>query len=810
MQKSASFPSALGSRKWIADILSKGRDDQNTSSQPPKGDGTSHEIKFSDILKKTKAKLLGGLTPNMKKKSWSKLTVDAPVFTHKNRTIERNKEKKSTWSALFDTKTGKKLHKRAKSEPTHHVAHFLEAIDEMPEMPLVQFGMMTELADGGKNNKTVDEIFEQSDALKRYARSIEHENDDDNESVSDAGTVIITRPEKLYDVIEEDEEEEEEEVDDDEAREEHENAATEDAERLQVKETVTNTPIEEAKEPSPPQLGGEKTDTQDGTGPASNEENTTSLVTKETKMATSPIETTSTTLVETAVKKGIWGLNQSGLIRASVKRPGSKYILPNCSMSQGDRHWQITDSVLKAYTAMRGPYRISGRDLFVWIDRCRKTFAKPEGYGNGVGSCDTIIARLEPLSLDPPPVTDKASDKEFFLVPRPPYEHIKAHEGIDRSEYEESFIQSQLAYASGPSGQPKMDDDQESMDEEDNLVSYKKTRPDVKEKHLESQKDEFYISDNEGTPSDGRISPCMFRLWAEGCERNGSANIDPEGITEQYRLHLEALKRNKERLRQRPAEQDVPDLDSETASHTSSLSYDLGPDPDYVPPRRIIQWQRELLDRMNSTIGAQDEFQQTGEVCFADEGGSTVTDCSMPFTEDEIKAALEAEDARPVAGVNARDAQALIRRHYSILHRCADAEEKTHMGIASARERIDARAAQLERVTASVTAILQKRILNSERRRRAIYRQISQHLRETQERVKIRHEETFQTALQLADLLKREKALVDLLTEEAERIGLRGMFPNDIERAVERMMNGEPLEDVQAPEDPEDLDDIFF
>ena len=32
----------------------------------------------------------------------------------------------------------------------------------------------------------------------------------------------------------------------------------------------------------------------------------------------------------------------------------------------------------------------------------------------------------------------------------------------------------------------------------------------------------FCISDEEGDSDDGRISPCTFRLWAEGCaKRNG-------------------------------------------------------------------------------------------------------------------------------------------------------------------------------------------------------------------------------------------------------------------------------------------------
>ncbi|KAM5355663.1 hypothetical protein ACJ41O_002309 [Fusarium nematophilum] len=835
MRKSESAPAALGSGKWIAGILSKSREDAN---KPKHGGNTSQETKISDLFKKTKADLLSRFTPKMKRKSWSKLTESHP-FTHKNGTIVQEKENRSSWSMIFDTKSGKKLHKRAKSDPTDKGIRHLEVLDEMPELAASPLKVKITNV-GSAKQKTAYELFEESGPLESQARSvIPSANDEDNDSASDTGTVIIRRPayyslDDLYELDEEydtdiasneaTKEEEaatiqidnailEEEVDRAEREtviSDDESAIVEDAtvitmERYEsadiVERVVTNNsegehveksdetiPGDDIVEASPAQLDGANTDSKSATDESLDDTG-------------APLDITETaetnTLAGRALAKRVWGLAQSSLILPGVRRLQRKKRLPSCTSSRYSRPWQVTDSVLKTYTAMRGPYRLAGRDLFVWMDRCRKSFPKPEGYDHDVGSCNTVIAGLEPLSLDPPPVQDEPTDKEFFIVPRPPYEHIKAHKGIGRADYAESLTEAAPKVAPGLSSKDEVDDDQVSI--EDDPLIYHKTRPATRAEYLESQKNEFYVSDNEGTPSDGRISPCTFRLWAEGCERWDSARVDPSGLKEAYRLHLEALGRLEKEFVEGEAapaaDDEAPALeDDEAKSHPSSLSYDLGPYPDYVPPRRIVEWQRELQAHMEDAATLEEEGHAAGDHYVAD--------------ENEINDALQADDARTVAGVDPREAGNVLRHHYSIIRRCDVAEEKACNGIVSARERIDARAAQLERVTADVKAIMNKKNRrNSERRRRAIYRHVSQHLRQVQERSTARHDETFQAALKLAELLKREKTLVDQLTEEAERIGLEGMTPDDIERAVRRMLNGESLEEVK---EPENLDEIFF
>lgn len=86
-----------------------------------------------------------------------------------------------------------------------------------------------------------------------------------------------------------------------------------------------------------------------------------------------------------------------------------------------------------------------------------------------------ITRDLEPLCEDPPKLAGDSAEKSVFKVPRPPYQHIKPPHNFNAHDFEQE----------GNKG-----------------VS-----------------DNFDISDDEGDLQEGRISPCTFRLWAEGCER---------------------------------------------------------------------------------------------------------------------------------------------------------------------------------------------------------------------------------------------------------------------------------------------------
>lgn len=93
------------------------------------------------------------------------------------------------------------------------------------------------------------------------------------------------------------------------------------------------------------------------------------------------------TLVEEAIQAGVWGLERSQFITPVLEPQSSE--IPKCTASQGLSNWRITNSLLKAYAAMRGSYQLAGRDLYVWMDRCSKSFDKPQECDEHTGSCNS-------------------------------------------------------------------------------------------------------------------------------------------------------------------------------------------------------------------------------------------------------------------------------------------------------------------------------------------------------------------------------------------------------------------------------------
>ncbi|KAF5638814.1 uncharacterized protein FTJAE_5102 [Fusarium tjaetaba] len=124
MQGSASYPAALGGSKWIASFLARHRYDDGIYVRTSTRASSPQEVKFRDFVKKSKAEL---------KKLRNANESDT----------ERNSNKLS-WEKLFDTKSGNKLHKRAKSAPSDiHVPHQLDPITEVGESSETQANLVS-------------------------------------------------------------------------------------------------------------------------------------------------------------------------------------------------------------------------------------------------------------------------------------------------------------------------------------------------------------------------------------------------------------------------------------------------------------------------------------------------------------------------------------------------------------------------------------------------------------------------------------------------------------------------------------------
>ncbi|KAH7218970.1 hypothetical protein DER44DRAFT_712540 [Fusarium oxysporum] len=140
MQGSASYPAALGSSKWIASFLARHRYDDGIYARTSTRPSSPQEVKFRDFVKKSKAELKNVFSANEKKKS----EEGVDELRNANDTGPERKNKKLSWAKMFDTKSGNKLHKRAKSAPGDiHVPHQLDPITEVGESRETQVDLVS-------------------------------------------------------------------------------------------------------------------------------------------------------------------------------------------------------------------------------------------------------------------------------------------------------------------------------------------------------------------------------------------------------------------------------------------------------------------------------------------------------------------------------------------------------------------------------------------------------------------------------------------------------------------------------------------
>ncbi|KAH6990535.1 hypothetical protein BKA56DRAFT_667095 [Ilyonectria sp. MPI-CAGE-AT-0026] len=240
---------------------------------------------------------------------------------------------------------------------------------------------------------------------------------------------------------------------------------------------------------------------------------------------------------------------------------------------------------------------------------------------------------------------------------------------------------------------------------------------------------------------------------------------------------------------------------SSAGSATSSLDYVLTGYTAKSIPIRLTEWHRELVGRLGATI-VNNPLQNGIRDAAVEDTKSTSSHGSKPYTDSEIFAALTAEDARMVNGISPEEAPAAIRQRYDVLDKCLQAEKNAVENIAATEKRISIRSAQLERVSASVNAILEMKARTQNCRREEIYRHVSQHLRELKEKGEAKHEETWEMALQLASLLTKERELESKMKEEAQKVGVDGVSEADeIERVLQRLLESHGVLADDADED---------
>ncbi|KAM0564512.1 hypothetical protein ACHAPJ_000726 [Fusarium lateritium] len=606
MQGSASFPAALGSSKWIASFLMKHRDDEDTTHQAsPIDEGSNPEAKYLHLYKKTKTELRSIFSSNTKKSSWSELK-EAELFTQNNGTIAQNKDVKSTWAMIFDTKSGNKLHKRAKSAPVavnNHVAHNLEPIDEVleeHEVPMLGL-VMKPTSVMVLPRKSSREMSQGSKALKGSAG---HGNDhDDNKSVSDAGTAITEWP-GLEDVTEQDEEAASETgtvivkkppvlAD----------LAEEDEESITSKRTSTTNSEDKTTPLSKPEQTNEteNVSTQETPAPALETprairiECSGALVTDETPGITENIDheehqTRDTTTKEEEKPSGSLSYTKSLMKKAfeMAKQPfkshGSVVEQPVRLLRRKGRlqpDWTNKDKTDVSLGSLNSRSQKSSEasdsskaSRSSKLSRFFKVShrAHKRGKSHSTVGSKTTVSHYEPLVLCLPPQDGgfghvirefsgdlkepKAKVSEDSPIAKSPGKSINATEVAEPPEFDESMGEITPTGAKRQALDLESDSRDISMQGLDEALTYKKTRSPNKAVCHETPKKESTAPQQEGDSAYQGLSPCNFRPWNGGsCQRGAPFAADQE-MQKAFEDHQAALARERQRKLQGVAEAD--------------------------------------------------------------------------------------------------------------------------------------------------------------------------------------------------------------------------------------------------------------
>uniref|UniRef100_A0A8H7TRD2 Uncharacterized protein n=1 Tax=Bionectria ochroleuca TaxID=29856 RepID=A0A8H7TRD2_BIOOC len=218
-------------------------------------------------------------------------------------------------------------------------------------------------------------------------------------------------------------------------------------------------------------------------------------------------------------------------------------LAPGCTAPTGSRHWRLTNSTLMAYNSMRGPFREAGRDVYCWAERCQELNLLKVVMDEGEGTYDEILADVNSLyHSEQPSPDDHPGRKDVFCLPRAPYEHIR---NPDTSQSHDTPAADPILAHNPQAVQyqvPRIGHENLCIDSENWGYS------DQGDKNIEGialpEEDEFVISDDEGHPDDGRISPCTFRLFTQNCRRRYDTHQIIDQVLQNYQptnLRLETI-----------------------------------------------------------------------------------------------------------------------------------------------------------------------------------------------------------------------------------------------------------------------------
>ncbi|KAL0941070.1 uncharacterized protein CTRU02_203833 [Colletotrichum truncatum] len=544
-----------------------------------------------------------------------------------------------------------------------------------------------------------------------------------------------------------------------------------------------------------------------------------------------------------ALRAKDWSIFQSNLVDYGPDEPSPR--IPGCSAGHPyKKTWKLTDSTMMAYNAMRGPMLVPGNDpLRNWMvlkaneamyesinksakrvhettsegntlsqervdsfscnkedsedtrnmgrddicteaqDSTRKGTAGMSGFSfrenQGLDDCAKMLKEANMATKDyAPPELDR---NPVYEVPRPRYLHLSPNfEGYKFKDYI-------------PASATVLD------------PAYK--QPLGRDRHFVT---EYDISDDEGDPESGRLSPCTFRLLAEGCsQRNPKANQvfmaeDARRLRPPTPLNDNDRRITTDRLTMSfQLQRDKND----GGWITPCYSVESEPSIIYDPPgvtlkHKMRNWWFGLFDRMDPIAARRFRKIQFREATDPITPLDTTSERSVssssnsddaaadihkrPYTDAEVLEALHSSSCRRVAGVAPQNAPLIISQRWQTVTRwkAQDADlvrENDQMRGAIERAKIELREIRL-----TVDHLLQKKAAEEmamrQRRHKRILRQVSAHLHELRYEIQSKFD-ALKHAQTQNQSMKAELALLEWqIKNECARAELSS--PDEVRKAV--------------------------
>ncbi|KAJ3959363.1 hypothetical protein N0V92_004014 [Colletotrichum tropicale] len=301
---------------------------------------------------------------------------------------------------------------------------------------------------------------------------------------------------------------------------------------------------------------------------------------------------------------------------------------------------------------------------------------------------------------------------------------------------------------------------------------------------------EYDISDDEGDPESGRVSPCTFRLLSEGCSRR-----DP--LTNQVFMAEDAQ-------RMRP-ETPLEDNDRHLVVDRLTLSFELQRDVNdggVTLKHKLRNWWFGLFDRMdpiaarrfrkvqfreaNDPVTPLETISARSVVSSSTSSDDGIGNYRKSYTDAEVLEALHSPASRRVAGVAPQNAQLIISQRWQTVTRWKNQDAEMTRENDNMRGAIERAKMELREIRLAVDHIVQKKAAEDmamrQRNHRRILRQVSAHLHELRYEIQSKFD-ALKHAQTQNQSMKAELALLEWqIKNECARAEMAS--PDEVRKAV--------------------------